>query len=449
MKNNKILISVLGRGKYDKTHKCHDYSLTHYKIEEHPSVESKLVSDILAREIAPGKIYILGTKESLWHVADDYLPHYEKIEIPYGTKASEFWEIFDAMTSLDVEGKEIYFDITHGFRSIPLFVSTILNFFENVKNAHIKGVYYGLFEARDQETNTTPVINMLPFLEMNDWIRAFDIFKKYSDGREISTLIHQKFSNIPNDEKKRVGKIQNIARELDFYSKAIGFSAVEFYHNTLQKIHRNIQNLEKGAPLPSQLRAAKFLLGSLSKEAGTFDTLQKKWEQYLCAAELLFEKNRYAQSLTILRETILTYFLEELGFDTEDLELREDHLSRVIKDDEELYKDQKVTRFLSSELILLFQNIRELRNKSNHAFIKKSIGKKDVKKSVENLKSYLKGTKDLFENDKAFIDKEGLKAYLTVRQKGERDTFSLNIEHKTAHDIATSLNEVKKGKTNA
>ena len=151
----KILISVLGKGRQN------DYELTEYKIENFPAKKSKLVSDILQDFIQPDKTYIVGTNESLWHVADEYIKNYEKVIIPFGKNSDEFWQMFKIFSGLPVENSEIHFDITHGFRSIPLFVSTILNFFKNQKNAKITGVYYGIFEAK--ENGITPVVNMLPF----------------------------------------------------------------------------------------------------------------------------------------------------------------------------------------------------------------------------------------------------------------------------------------------
>jgi CRISPR-associated DxTHG motif protein len=404
----KVLISILGKGQYNANEKKYDYTLTKYRLPNGTSVESKLVSDILAKKLTPEKIYIVGTTESLWNVANSYLSDYEKIIIPYGTNENEFWQIFDILTELDVTDKEIYFDITHGFRSIPLFVSTILNFFKNVKNSNIRGIYYGIFEAKDKN-GITPVINMLPFLEMNDWIDAFTIFRKYSDGRDIALLMQEKFNLITNEEKKNYGKIQNTAKELDFYSKSIGFSAVEFYIDSLDKIDEYITEIDA---IPAQLHAINYLLDAMRKEASEFNDLNTIWQRHLKAARLLFDKNRYAQSLTVLREVIYTYILEKLSLDLKDESLRENGIGRIIREEEQRYQRKKQTRYLSAEFLDLIGKIRELRNKSNHAFIKKSTGPKEIKNSVKNLKIYLQKTENFFSRNNTIKDKEALRREL-------------------------------------
>ena len=424
MKREKILISILGRGKYDSEQGKSDYRQTKYQLPGEEAVESKLVSDVLAQKLSPQKIYIVGTEESLWGVADTYLPFYEKVLIPYGTNATEFWQIFDILTRLEVENREIYFDITHGFRSIPIFVSTILNFFENVKNSYIKGVYYGIYDA--QKDDITPVINMLPFLEMNDWIDAYTIFRKYSDGRDIAAMIEERFRLIPDREKKQYGRIQNTAKELDFYSRCIGFSAVKLYIESLAKIDEYITRIDA---IPPQLHTISYLLDAMQKEADQFKNLDKTWQQHLKAAKLLFEKNRYAQSLTVLREVIHTYILEELSLEIEDESLRESGIGRMIREEEQRYQREKKTCFLSAKFLDLIGKIRELRNKSNHAFIKKSVGSREIKNSVENLENYLREIETIFTDQTAITDPDALREELSP-SKEERHTMLLLFSHR-------------------
>ncbi len=406
MQSEKILISILGRGQYNKELKKSDYQFTKYRIEGNQPIESKLVSDILMKEIGFNKVYIVGTDESLWSVANNFIgeKNYQKVTIPYGKNDSEFWEIFKVLIDLDVKNKEIYFDITHGFRSIPLFVSTLLNFFNKVKNAEIKGVYYGIFEAKDN--NITPVVNMLPFLEMNQFIDAFSIFKKYSDGRDISSIINRKFKEIPNNQKRKYGKLRELSKELEFYSKTIGFSAIGLYHNSLSSIERKIEEI--GA-LPNNLRAIEFLISDMKNELNIYKNLKKEWDRDLKTAELLFEKNRYAQSLTILRETILTYILEELELELKDKDLRELKLGEIFKEDSDFIKNKKETIYFTKEFIPLLEKIKELRNKSNHAFIAKNVGNKDINNSVNNLEKFIKKFKDLSKSDNIIKNKELLK----------------------------------------
>ena len=405
--SNKILISILGKGQWNKELEKFDYQLTEYQIADGEKKESKLVSDIIVTQMEFDKIYIVGTEESLWSVADEYLNSYEKVVIPYGKNSQEFWKIFEVLTKLDVENKEIYFDVTHGFRSIPIFISTLLNFFTKVKDAKIKGVYYGIFEAKVD--NVTPVVNMLPFLEMNAFVDAFSIFKKYSDGRDIAKIIDEKFKEIPNEKKREYGKVRELSKELEFYSKAIGFSALKLYHGSLSTIENKIGDIEE---IPDNLKAIEFLMNDLKEEVTSFKELAKDWDRDLKTAELLYTRNRYAQSLTILRETVLTYILEELALDFENMDLREKSLGELFKSDSDSIIKKKSTLYFTEEFIPLLERMRELRNKSNHAFMSKNVGEKDINNSVKNLKEFIEKLKKLFEDDGVIKDRDRVKEIL-------------------------------------
>ncbi len=404
----KVLVGILGRGQFNKESGKYDYKETEYRLENGTKKSSKLVLDILKDEIKPDQVYIVGTKESLWGVADEYIGKYKKIIVPYGKNSEEFWEIFEVFLSLDMKDKEIHFDITHGFRSIPLFVSTLLNFFTKVKGARIGGVYYGIFEAKNDD-GSTPVVNMLPFLEMNRFIEAFYIFKKYADGTEIASIIEEKLKDIPVEQKKEFSKLKSLAKELRFYSKSVGFSALRFYQSSLEKIEGIITEVEK---VPSSLKATGFLMDDMEKEAGRFKGIKTLWRKDLLTAQLFFERKRYAQSLTILRETALTYILEILGLDVDDENLREKALSEAIKVDEENVKQKKQQQFFTKDWIILYKEIRNLRNRANHAFVKKGVGEKVIKKSVENLEKFLSQAASLMQEDRVIADKEKLYKFL-------------------------------------
>ncbi|HHG75101.1 MAG TPA: TIGR02221 family CRISPR-associated protein, partial [Persephonella sp.] len=205
----KVLISVLGKGNYKET----TYKLG--EIEE----KTDYVLSVIKRAVNPDKIYIIGTDQSRWDIADTRIKEYERIIIPFGTNYQEFWEIFEKMASLDVENKDVYLDLTHGFRSIPLFISTVMNFFEKVKNAKIKGVYYGMYDVKD---DIKPVVDLLPILEMNSWVEGFTIFKEYGDSRKIGKLIQDKYDDLPVEKKRGYQNLRKLPKVLEKSSKAFG-----------------------------------------------------------------------------------------------------------------------------------------------------------------------------------------------------------------------------------
>ncbi|WP_293445087.1 TIGR02221 family CRISPR-associated protein [Persephonella sp.] len=360
----KVLISVLGKGNYKET----TYKLG--EIEE----KTDYVLSVIKRAVNPEKIYIIGTDQSRWDIADTRIKEYEKVIIPFGTNYQEFWEMFEKMASLDVENKDVYLDLTHGFRSIPLFISTVMNFFEKVKNAKIKGVYYGMYDVKD---DIKPVVDLLPILEMNSWIEGFTLFKEYGDSRKIGKLIQDKYDDLPVEKKREYQNLRKLPKVLEKSSKAFGFTAIDFYVKSLNDVVNVSKNLE---PIPSSLKAMDFLIKDIEKSSEIFQNISKNWEKQLKLAEIYFEKNRYSQSLTALRESLITFILEETGLDWEDKELRETKLGKLFSE------RSKIPR---NELTVLMEQIKDFRNKSSHGFITGNFSEDKLNQSINTLKQYI------------------------------------------------------------
>lgn len=360
----KVLISVLGKGNYKET----TYKLG--EIEE----KTDYVLSVIKRAVNPDKIYIIGTDQSRWDIADTRIKEYERIIIPFGTNYQEFWEIFEKMASLDVENKDVYLDLTHGFRSIPLFISTVMNFFEKVKNAKIKGVYYGMYDVKD---DIKPVVDLLPILEMNSWVEGFTIFKEYGDSRKIGKLIQDKYDDLPVEKKRGYQNLRKLPKVLEKSSKAFGFTAIDFYVKSLNDVVNVSKNLE---PIPLSLKAMEFLIKEIENSSKTFQDISKNWEKQLKLAEIYFEKNRYSQSLTALRESLITFVLEETGMDWENKDLREKKLGKLLSDNPETFPN---------ELFVLMDQIKEFRNKPSHGFIDSNSSEGELNQSIDKLKQYI------------------------------------------------------------
>ncbi len=375
----KVLISVLGAGRYQETT---------YEFEGIKEKTSYVLT-VLKKAINPDKIYIIGTEKSRWELADKEIGNYEKVLIPFGTNHNEFWQMFETLASLDVEGKDVYLDLTHGFRSIPLFVSTVMNFFEKVKNANIKGVYYGMFEVQEE---VKPIIDMLPILEMNKWIEGYTLYKEYGDSRKISSLIEEKFKKIPNEEKRNYHNLGKLPKVLEKSSKAFGFTAIDFYIKSISDVMNVSENIKS---VPKDLKAVEFLIKDIENSSKIFENLEKNWEKQLKLAEIYFNKNRYSQSLTALREALLTFILEENQKDWQNEKLREKVLGKLLKENPEIFP---------KDLEKIISKVRELRNKTNHGFIGKDTGDSEIRSSIEKLQDYIQSAKRLLSSIKDRIN---------------------------------------------
>ena len=70
----------------------------------------------------------------------------EGVAIPEGFSEEDVWEIFNIVYGKLKENDQIFFDITHAFRSIPLFASTLFNFAQYMLGVEVVSVNYGAFE---------------------------------------------------------------------------------------------------------------------------------------------------------------------------------------------------------------------------------------------------------------------------------------------------------------
>jgi CRISPR-associated Csx2 family protein len=69
-----------------------------------------------------------------------------EVDIPDGKSEEELWEIFEAISKAVQEGDEIVFDITHGFRSLPMIAMLTIAYLKQVKGVKVQHVVYGVYE---------------------------------------------------------------------------------------------------------------------------------------------------------------------------------------------------------------------------------------------------------------------------------------------------------------
>jgi len=212
---------------------------------------------------------------------------------------------------------------------------------------------------------------------MNRWIDGFTLFKEYGDSRKIGNLIGEKYKQIPVEQKRDYQNLGKLSKVLEKSSKAFGFTALDFYIKSLNDVINVSRNLED---IPSNLKAMEFLINDIEKSSETFQNISKNWEKQLKLAEIYFSKNRYSQSLTALRECLITFILEETGLDLENADLREGKLGELFANKPELFPE---------DFISLLNQIRDLRNKANHGFIGKDSSESELNHSIDKLKQYI------------------------------------------------------------
>lgn len=322
----KVFISFLGTGNYEAIR----YASTEEEANQVKPLRffQEASLSLLQNELTEGdKILIMTTKgsmknwldgehlnfktnEKVWHeglqsrlTQMNLRCSFENIHIADGQNTQEIWEIFSLVFQHLQEGDQLYFDITHGFRSLPMLNMVLINYAKLLKNISVEKVLYGAFEAKIKAGTLeyAPIWDLISFVELQDWTNEATLFLKTGNAAGISELIHQpEFIRL----KEHLTNFSNqilVNRGLDIFS---GKSAV-----ALRQELKDLKNHPKVAP------ALAPILDKINHE---FDDYQhdEAINGYL-AVRWCIKNGLIQQAATLMEEFITTFVMVELGLKSE------------------------------------------------------------------------------------------------------------------------------------
>lgn len=407
----KVFISVLGYSNYGKC--FYTRTVDGFKSDEVRYVQEATlrylmsVSEWTAEDCA----YILlteGAEQKNWvdnghvdrnnvpiqqpglaSVLDDMFLPFQVVpvkNIPNGNDEKEIWQIFDRVFGLFQEDDELYFDLTHGFRYLPMLILVLGNYSKLLKNAIVKNITYGNYEARNKETNEAPLIDLLALSNLQDWTSASASFLKNGNLSMLKSLCKQNLAPILREAK---GSNQD-ALALQYYMAALENVVGDM--NTCRGI--NILGGENFAELlkcSDQLKDViiepmKPVIERLKYSFQNFTPLQNIKNGY-AAAKWCFDNQLYQQSLTILHETIVSHICEREGINVAEREIVnmsfKIYNEKIVREKWKCEKEQVgiIEKLLDSELLKslasTFVVTTTLRNDYNHAGMRKSPAKQN------------------------------------------------------------------------
>lgn len=118
----------------------------------------------------------------------------ENVQIEDGKSPEELWNIFIKVFNKIREKDEIIFDITHGFRSLPMFNMVLINYAKLLKDISVSGIYYGNYEARYESGDKTfsPIWDLIDFAELQEWANATQLFFRAGYSNSLVNLIKKR-----------------------------------------------------------------------------------------------------------------------------------------------------------------------------------------------------------------------------------------------------------------
>jgi CRISPR-associated DxTHG motif protein len=331
-----------------------DYEEVEYRWHD-LSKPTKFVQEALVRWLQPETTCVLLTKEArkkhwgdLCQRLQRHTQTVEGINIPDGKSEEELWEIFAAISKAVQEGDEIVFDITHGFRSLPMIALLTIAYLKQVKGVKVQHVVYGVYEKGKHEA---PILDLTPFANLLDWLAAAKMFMATGDSSELGQLIQE----IQNDAyRNREAYGENLPRALKNFGMALEEVSNDLLLARVPNLPKSVSNLiekqKRASAEVSDWTPPLTLL--LDKIADAYEPFQD--DSLPTQAALIrwyLDHNHIVQAVTLAREWVVSDYA------------RQKSLSR---DDAEDELNQRANNQESDELVQLWSSIRNIRNDLAH-----------------------------------------------------------------------------------
>ncbi|MHC1630392.1 MAG: TIGR02221 family CRISPR-associated protein [Methanoculleaceae archaeon] len=306
------LLSFLGSGQYAET------TYTFGEKSYTTPIIQRAICEFLP-EITDAVLFTTETAYSntyastVWELED--IVSCRHAMIPDGRSEDELWEIFRIISGEVSEGDRIVFDITHGFRSLPFISFLVAAYLRSAGKVDIERVLYGTFDP--DRRDTSPVLELTPFVELPDWIAAAHAFTESMDARKISSLIREindRLYKEGRDSDALPTRLKQWSNNLEKFTTAVrmarpiealdtGNSIFSDFQSVKEEIEEYVPALD---PVRSEIeKIQKYALTLSADEGITWEHAEKQ----LALIELMNEKKLYLQSMTLAREWMITLII--------------------------------------------------------------------------------------------------------------------------------------------
>ena len=311
------------------------------------------------------------------------------LAIPDGRTEEEIWSIFSLLYKEIEDGDELYFDLTHGFRYLPMLILVFGNYARLLNEATVAHISYGNYEMREKDTGFAPIVDLLPLARLQQWTNASSFLLESGDASKLKMLCEEIYHPLNRESKgKNVG-----AKALEQFSKSI-HTVMEnrqmcrgnsiFEGKEAEQASKNLKRYqeatkESGIPplTPILEKIEQSLLPFKKRNSGMNMLYTAKW---------CYDHKLYQQAYTLLQEGIITNLCNRLELSHIAAETRtgisnylkvRSHKEISSKDwkgsSEALSAMRRIDLFLevSDDFIKEFNSLSDTRNDFNHAGMRK------------------------------------------------------------------------------
>ncbi|MCD8149044.1 MAG: hypothetical protein LUE92_05645 [Clostridiales bacterium] len=221
-------------------------------------------------------------------------------------------------TDFDIQKEEIdvYFDISNGFRSFPIYIYTLINYLSQIRDFNVRfHMYYGMFEAKQTDmgpngemVEVTPLVDLWIIDDMMNLIRGISEFRSCGSVVQIRELLKQNPEwdvKIGDNTEETLSYAFNL---FDYGTNANNLAAIKHAIDLLIGMEEQLKGKEP-------VNVAEYLL--LEDISGDFrdrfDTAQSNYPYGLLMirlAEWYHMQGREGNAAIAAQEAIITYMLE-------------------------------------------------------------------------------------------------------------------------------------------
>lgn len=314
------------------------------------------------------------------------------IDIKDGKDQSEMWDIFNTIFRIIENGDELYFDLTHAFRYLPMLVLVLGSYAKFLKGTSIAYMSYGNYEARvkdekDPSNDRASIVDLLPLSVLQDWTFATGQFIKSGNVDEIVSLGKTRCREIKKELRRADQDTQNMDNFVTSLRSAVNelslCRGIEITNGDSIRQVRGFRDLIKAETIP----ALAPLIDIITNSFAEFNSERDVSNTY-SAAKWCNKNKLYQQSLTFLREAIVSYICDKFDLDivtSSNRELVEDILYAKreekgnihIGSPELLDKMWEIFNYPAinnQDILNTFSKVRDIRNDYNHAGIRNCPG---------------------------------------------------------------------------
>ncbi len=380
----KVLISFLGTGPQGSANRAErQYREADYYIGSDHLGKYSFVSAALIKHYHVDTLFLIGSVHSMWEKVYEWfcefhgkpidenvwteifdycdkanyqspleIPHKDVMEqvlggesriipIKYGLNEEDVKDNINIILGLQAFlkcGDELIVDITHSFRSLPMFIMNLLIYLQNANpTVKISHIHYGMLDVSSEMDYKVPIVELKSLMDVSQWITGMYTFREFGNAYNIAELIE--------DENKNTSNMMKEFSDLMNLNHLYG----------IQKISQRLSSIKnkKYNTLLPQLTINPIVNDFIKQ----FPSDEKRHSVFqLNVARWQYEHKKYAQALLTITETIITYVCELNKFNWEHYDDRE-----KVK---ELLRQNKI---VDNGVGKIYFKLNRLRNNTAHA----------------------------------------------------------------------------------